>query len=384
MTALDLSLLSRRALIGGGAALLLPGCASLERRPRAALPPPPEPCGPLPPVIVDRSRIIRQAVGFRPYRPKGFVVEEDQKGLLGRGKRLVHNYGHGGGGITLSWGSSRLAVDIGLKDHRGPVAVIGAGALGLTTARLVQEAGLPVTLYAAALPPNTTSNIAGGEWHPAFAYDETQITDDFRAQIKAACRYSYERFQTMIGADYGVRWMRNHEMSNHEIKPEDVDTLIPELLARNRMLTRAEHPFPFDYVRSWDCPIVETPVFLRAMVRDVLMDGGKFVVRKFDTPDQIRGLEEALVFNCTGLGARELFGDDTLEGWRGQLVMLEPQPEVTYAIHAPKTTYMFSRSDAVILGGSANGKDTRTEIDPAITDDILARHKAIFDNFRCT
>jgi glycine/D-amino acid oxidase-like deaminating enzyme len=38
--------------------------------------------------------------------------------------------------------------------------------MGLTTARLVQEAGFPVTIYTAALPPDTTSNIAGGQWSP--------------------------------------------------------------------------------------------------------------------------------------------------------------------------------------------------------------------------
>jgi glycine/D-amino acid oxidase-like deaminating enzyme len=38
--------------------------------------------------------------------------------------------------------------------------------MGLTTARLVQEAGFPVTIYTAALPPDTTSNIAGGQMEP--------------------------------------------------------------------------------------------------------------------------------------------------------------------------------------------------------------------------
>jgi glycine/D-amino acid oxidase-like deaminating enzyme len=383
MTALYSPALSRRTLIGGAAALSLSACAPRRAHSLATTPSLPEPCRPLPPVIVERSRIIRQAVGFRPYRPSGFVVREEKLPALGA-RRLVHNYGHGGGGITLSWGSSRLATDIGLAGHKGPVAVIGAGALGLTTARLVQEAGFPVTLYTAALPPETTSNIAGGEWHPAFAYDPDKIDDAFRAQIKAACRYSYERFQTMIGADYGVRWMHNHEMSNEEIKPEHIDTLIPDMLARNRMLRRGEHPFPFRNVRSWDCPIVETPIFLRAMTRDLLIDGARFVIRKFESVKQVGELDERLIFNCTGLGARELFGDDEMEGWRGQLVMLLPQPEVTYAIHAPEITYMFSRSDAVILGGSADGTDSRTEIDPKTTDAILDRHRAIFDNFRCT
>jgi FAD dependent oxidoreductase len=120
-------------------------------------------CG-LPPVHVSADREIRTVVGLRPYRPSGFVV---------RGEKLddtlvIHNYGHGGGGITLSWGTAKLGLDLGLPGHTGPVAVLGCGAVGLATARLLQEAGAAVTIYAKDLPPNTTSNIAGGQWFPAF------------------------------------------------------------------------------------------------------------------------------------------------------------------------------------------------------------------------
>src|SRR5690349_15424162 len=63
------------------------------------------------PVKVARNRIIREVVGLRPYRPSGFVVDAQRFG----NKLLVHNYGHGGGGVTLSWGTASLAVDL-LRD----------------------------------------------------------------------------------------------------------------------------------------------------------------------------------------------------------------------------------------------------------------------------
>ena len=64
------------------------------------------------PVKVARNRVIRTVVGLRPYRDEGFVVEAERLG----DKLLVHNYGHGGGGVTLSWGTSSLAVDIARDD----------------------------------------------------------------------------------------------------------------------------------------------------------------------------------------------------------------------------------------------------------------------------
>ena len=54
------------------------------------------------PVKVARNRVIRTLVGLRPYRSEGFVIEAEQLGQ----KLLLHNYGHGGSGVTLSWGSA--------------------------------------------------------------------------------------------------------------------------------------------------------------------------------------------------------------------------------------------------------------------------------------
>jgi D-amino-acid oxidase len=52
----------------------------------------------LPPVHVAPEREIRTVVGLRPYRPSGFVVRAEKLDDT----LVVHNYGHGGSGITLS------------------------------------------------------------------------------------------------------------------------------------------------------------------------------------------------------------------------------------------------------------------------------------------
>src|SRR5262249_45686446 len=86
-------------------------------------------------VDVAWDRIIRTVVGLRRFRPSGFVVQAEKLGS----KTVVHNYGHGGAGITLSWGTAHLAVEEATKTRATRYAVIGCGAVGLATARLLQR-----------------------------------------------------------------------------------------------------------------------------------------------------------------------------------------------------------------------------------------------------
>jgi glycine/D-amino acid oxidase-like deaminating enzyme len=358
--------LDRRTFAAGSAALLS-GCATVGARSDRD-------CTPLAPVIADESRIIRTVAGLRPYRRSGFVVRAGQLGE----KQLVHNYGHGGGGITLSWGTSKLATELGLQGHSGPVAVLGSGVVGLSTARLVQEAGFPVTIYTAALPPETTSNIAGGQFHPAYAFNEDALTPEFTGQFNRALDYSWRRFQIMVGEEYGIRWLPTYvETDSPEAK------LIAAFPPINRMLSPAEHPFPWASALRYDTMYVETGRYLRQMIRDVQVAGGKIEVRKFAAPADIAALPEALVFNCTGLGSRDLFNDQELHPARGQLAILEPQPEVRYAFTGGPG-YMFPRPDGIILGGTFELDQWDTTPEPQTIARIVARHKAFFATLRCT
>jgi D-amino-acid oxidase len=49
-----------------------------------------------------RARVIRHKVGLRPARPQ--VRLEEVAGGADAARRVVHCYGHGGAGVTLSWG----------------------------------------------------------------------------------------------------------------------------------------------------------------------------------------------------------------------------------------------------------------------------------------
>ena len=133
----------------------------------------------------------------------------------------------------------------------------------------------------------------------------------------------------------------------------------------------------------YDTMYVETGRYLRQMVRDVQIAGGKIEVRRFVTPADIAALPEGLVFNCTGLGSRALFGDQGLQPVRGQLAILEPQPDVRYA-YTGSSGYMFPRADGILLGGTF--EYDVWDATPLGLGHCAYRadHKSFFDGFRCT
>lgn len=179
-------------------------CA-VRKRPAAAL----APGARLARVKVSKERVIRTIVGLRPFRPSGFVVRGEKLGE----KTVIHNYGHGGAGITLSWGTSQLAVEEGAKSESRDCAVIGCGVVGLSTARLLQLRGCNPVIYARETPPSVTSNVAGGLWDPVTVFDHPNVTPEFRRQFGEASRLAFRRYQSLAGDVYGVRWLPLYTLS---------------------------------------------------------------------------------------------------------------------------------------------------------------------------
>lgn len=328
-------------------------------------------------VKVARNRVIREVVGLRPYRPSGFVVDAQRFG----NKLLVHNYGHGGGGVTLSWGTSSLAVDlardflIARKSARPThFAVLGCGVSGLSTARLLQRRFQngpgTVTIYAKDLPPDTTSNIAGALWGPTSVFET--MTPKFNEQFRQACRISSRAFQLLAGPEYGVRWIDTFELSNHEL------SLQRELPGGNDLYPQIEtyrDPatyFGFPFVRQYSTMLIEPSIYLSALLRDFYIAGGRVEVKEFRNRQELARLREPVIFNCTGLGSRALFGDEELSPVRGQLEILLPQPEIDYCYLS--SGYMFPRRDGIVLGGTWDHDDWSLDPDPEQATGILEAH----------
>lgn len=362
-------------LAAAGAAAALAGCAS---RPRSALdytrPHSPLPFA-RPEIAMDRIANIR--VGFRPYREPGFVVRGERLG----DKIVIHNYGHGGAGITLSWGSSMLALrelpDI--ADKRA--VVLGGGVMGLTTARLLLERGWQVTLYARDLPPNTTSDIAGGMWAPTSVFQSGAESPAFRAQLDEALRLSHARFVASLGKGQGVSWRENYHFSSSGPTVPYYFQNWPQYYRDTAFLPPDQQPFGAAHTLRVLALFIEPNIWLPQLLTALQADGVRIVQRALSDRGDVLALPEPVIFNCTGLGAATLFDDTALLPVRGQLALLPPDARIDYNTHGGGMglMYMFPRSDALVLGGTFERGATHLEPDDDTTRRIIGQHATLFE-----
>ena len=177
----------------GGCAIRTGGAGRRPRRPMVNLAP----------VEASWERVIRTTVGLRPHRPSGFVLGAEKLDA----KTVIHNYGHGGAGLSLSWGTGALAADLALEHDARRAAVLGAGAVGLAAARQLQRRGFEVTIYTMAVPPDTTSNKAWGGFTPTSGLLSDDPSPQWSAQFRSAAEIAYNQLQLMTGRDYGISWI---------------------------------------------------------------------------------------------------------------------------------------------------------------------------------
>ena len=376
-------MLSRRSLVLAGAGLALPASGAQLRKGEI-----------LPDPSFDQLRETAPfVVGVRPHRTGGVRLELEPELLAG--KHVIHNYGHGGGGITLSWGCASVVKDLveGLlskldKNDRS-IAVLGTGVIGLTVATELKRAWpeLALSVYAKDLAvSSTTSFVAGGQFEPSGIFTE-YVTPEAKLVLATYLRRAKARIVELQNSGnrllYGVAERKNYTL-DQVIKAFDEGT--PEdVVAKPR---RGTLPFKSLNVagREYSNWLMNPTILLPKLVEDLKEKQVAFVQRQFETPADVAALKERVVINCTGLGAKTLFSDDKVVPQRGHLVVLQKtDPKQFYFFSGGcsnrVTSYAFCRQDDVVLGGSVQaGNDSLTigEADDAIFRRILSNSRLLF------
>jgi len=377
--------LGRRRLLQGSllaGSSLLTACATASREQALSLPP----------IRARTDRIYDMAVCLRPFRAAGPRLDSERLGDT----LVVHNYGHGGSGWSLSWGSSAIAVAKAMQGSPQEIAVIGCGALGLTSAILAQRAGAKVTIYAREQIPDTRSFRASGAWTPDSRIALTSVAGPaFAAQWEQMARTSFKTHRQYLGLPgMPVEWTDYYSVRADEPPPAVTAPTTPELdfASYSRSIADLTHgarklapetaPFRARAVYQTEIMVFNIADYGHTLLSDFFTAGGQFRHADFRSPAEIAALGKRAVINCTGYGARALWKDDSVVPVRGQIARLIPQSEVHYGLDY-KHVYVVPRRDGIIVqdvsGGDMKGYGDASEtVDRAESDRAVTTLAELF------
>jgi D-amino-acid oxidase len=362
--------LDRRLLLGSLAAL--GGCAAQPGRLPGLAPGDAPP--PLAPLRVHPDRLFDITVCLRPFRAAGPRLDAETIGDA----LVVHNYGHGGSGWSLSWGSAAQVMKKALAGSPREVAVIGCGALGLTAAITAQRAGVAVTMYCKDLVQQTRSARATGSWTPDSRIALTdKAAPGFPALWEEMARTSWKTYRDYLGLPGNpVIFSDRYNLSDIPFgtrPPEPAGALefaeymprIADITARAINLPPGANPFPTKFARRTENLQFNIRDYAHTLLNDFRLTGGKIVIREFHDPAEFGQLPQKVVINCTGYGARALMRDDSIVPVRGQIGWLIPQPEVNYGLFYNGVSVL-SRTDGIVFqsleGGDMRGYNNDHEV----------------------
>ena len=386
--------MQRRRFLEGAA--LAVGAASIAR-PVASAPvddgpkPPFADRRPLVPIDARPDRIVALTVCTRPFRAEGPRIEAEHR----RGTTIVHNYGHGGSGWSLSWGSALAAVRLATASRPRRIAVIGCGAIGLTSALVAQRAGLRVRIYARERPPDVRSSGASGVWSPdSRVCTAEHATPAFEQRWEAMARYSFRMYQNLLGLPGDpIEWRDGYVLSDVPFSqssegergepdyPQLEGRLLSDLHPRSVELSSGQHPFPVAYARRYTQLVFNLSAYSRLLMEDFLRAGGEIVTRDFASPRQFDALPERTLINATGYGARALLGDESIVPVRGQTAKLVPQRDLDYGITwRGHNLSVVPRRDGILVQAQAPGDFGNPEVVPdrSASEAAVARLATLF------
>ncbi len=384
-------MIDRRRLIQGSASLGLLGLAGCATASAPTLAPKIQ----LAPIRASVNRLFDITCCLRPFRAQGPRLDAETVGH----KLVVHNYGHGGSGWSLSWGSAHVVVGKAMQSSPKEIAVIGCGALGLTAAITAQQAGAQVTIYARDMLPDTRSARATGSWTPdsriALA---DKVSPDFPALWEQMARISFHTYRRYLGLPGNpVEWTDRYYLSGgdhvgyHPRSPLDFASYGDRILditpkSEKRLFAGAAHDFPStSEVRRTSLMQFNIADYALHALERFFRRRRKVRACRVQHTRRCRAVEREGIINCTGYGARDLCKDESIVPVRGQIGWLIPQSEVNYGVHYDGVLAL-SRQDGVVVqmleGGDMRGyNDTNETIDRAESEDAVNRIAALYAKF---
>ena len=392
---------SRRHVLGSAAAAA--GLLALPGRSRSQTLTAPG----LVPMRLTPDQLVDMKCCLRPLRAAGPNLGTEMVG----DKLVIHNYGHGGSGWSLSWGSAEVVVGKALAVLPRKVAVVGCGIIGLTSAIVAQRAGLDVTIYARDLLPRTRSFRASGSYTPGSRIAlEGPAGADFPDLWEQMARQSWRTFRTMLGlpgnpVEFGDSYAVSDTPIERRTFPADLaitdsyettglprqnsefahlDSRIRDIVPQAQPLEPGENPFGMPYATRTSTMHFNFPAYAAVLMEEFFGRGGRYVMKSFHRPAELADLPEDVVIHATGFAARDFWGDHTVIPVRGQTGWLVPQEGVNYALRYRNLSALAKGDGIVIMNNNPDlgdmlgvGDSSELPVRPPL-DEAMATLMAVF------
>ena len=238
------------------------------------------------------------------------------------------------------------------------VTVVGCGVSGLTTAVMLRRRGHDAHVVAEAMPHECVSAVAGAIWGPT-TVEPAERTGPWALVSRAVFAELSQQPDTGVAP-----------MVHLDLRADDTPHW-GETTPWVRRASAAELPPGYASGLVIDGFRVDPPIYLDWLLAEFDRLGGRIELRRIETLATVTG--DALV-NCTGLGARDLVGDDSMYPIRGQMVLV-PGGDISNGISDEldqnRISYVYPRSRHMYLGGARDVDDNRETPVEALTQRIL-------------
>lgn len=249
------------------------------------------------------------------------------------------------------------------------VAVVGAGVIGLSTAILALEAGYSVTMYSDKSPLETTSTKAAASFKP----HQVAYNDLTQKMVETGWEY-FERIVAQYPETSGVHKQIHWETASAQKEQAPYLCVVEGFDILERPYVPGGYAFGWRYQTFF----IDTSVFLPWLVHRFTAGGGSLVLLEngFTELEQLAELPSDVIFNCTGLGAKELCHDEAMTPVKGQIVIVDPQPHMDWSISADGF-YIYPRKYDTVLGGTVEWQINHETVETGAVDLILRGNQRI-------
>ena len=239
--------------------------------------------------------------------------------------------------------------------------VLGGGVSGLSTGIRLLEMGLGVRLVAERMSPETVSDTAAAWWYPFLVEPIVKANRWSSESFVEFVRLMEEEELEFITMRLGREYLKQHS------KAPDWS----ESVNHFRILEKDEIVDGYSFGWEFEAPVIEMAHYMPWLKSRFELLGGTVANRKIT---DFHEMESELIVNCSGLGAREICGDEKVVPVRGQIVYIDQDPGfVRYDQRPESLIYTIPRRDVTVLGGTAQKGDWTMEIREEDEEDILRK-----------